>query len=209
MIALRRIADEHGIVLIADEIQTGFGRTGKLFGFQHSGVEPDLVTVAKSLAGGFLLSGVVGKAEVMDSPTPGGLGGTYGGNAIACAAGLAVMAVFEEEGRLEHSVKLGERLRVGLDALQQKYSNIGEVRGRGCMLAIEVVEDRASKKPAVALAQSIIDQARSAGLLLIKCGVQRNVIRFLAPLTTTNAQSDESLSMLDTAFSKCGEVHHQ
>ena len=209
MIALRRIADEHGIVLIADEIQTGFGRTGKLFGFQHSGIKPDLVTVAKSLAGGFPLSGVVGKAEVMDSPTPGGLGGTYGGNAVACAAGLAVMAIFEEEGLLEHSVKVGEKLRAGLLALQQKYSNIGEVRGRGCMQAIEIVEDRAGKRPATSLAQSVIDQARSAGLLVIKCGVQRNVIRFLAPLTTTDAQVEEGLNKLDTAFSKALKSHRQ
>jgi 4-aminobutyrate aminotransferase/(S)-3-amino-2-methylpropionate transaminase len=202
MIALRGIADEQGIVLIADEIQTGFGRTGKLFGFQHSGIKPDLVTVAKSLAGGFPLSGVVGKAAIMDSPSPGGLGGTYGGNAIACAAGLAVMTVFEEESLLERSVQLGRQLRAGLEVLQQKYSNIGDVRGRGCMLAIEIVEDRASKKPAAALAQSIIDQARSGGLLVIKCGVQRNVIRFLAPLTTTDAQIDEGLKMLDTALGK-------
>ncbi len=200
LVALRRLADAHGIVLIADEIQTGFGRTGAMFGFQHSGIQPDLVTVAKSLAGGLPLSGVVGKAAIMDAPTAGGLGGTYGGNALACAAGLAVLSTFEEERLVERSVVLGDQLREGLERLQQKCANIGDVRGRGSMLAIEIVTDRASKTPDPALTQKVIDAACAEGLLVIKCGVQRNVIRFLAPLTTTPVQVDEALRMLGSAF---------
>lgn len=202
MVALRGLADKHGIVLICDEIQTGFGRTGKMFGFQHSGIKPDLVTVAKSLAGGLPLSGVVGRAEIMEAPMPGGLGGTYGGNALACAAGLAVFRIFEEERLVERSNVIGERLRAGLERLQQKFAIIGEVRGLGSMIAMEIVTDRASRKPDAALAQSIIDKARSAGLLVIKCGVQRNVVRFLAPLNTSEAQIDEALGMIETALVK-------
>jgi 4-aminobutyrate aminotransferase/(S)-3-amino-2-methylpropionate transaminase len=200
LVALREIATRHGIVLIADEIQTGFGRTGDLFGFQQSGIKPDLVTVAKSLAGGMPLSAVVGRAEIMEAPTPGGLGGTYGGNALACAAALGVLDAFAEEGLLERSKALGARLRSGLEKLQQKFSKIGEVRGRGSMLAIEIVKDRESKTPDADCAQAMIDAARAGGLLIIKCGVHRNVIRFLAPLVTTDAQADEALTILERAF---------
>lgn len=200
MRGLRELADRHGIVLICDEIQTGFGRTGRMFGFQHSGIRPDLVTVAKSLAGGLPLSGVVGKAEIMDAPAPGGLGGTYGGNALACAAGLTVFKVFEDEKLVERSNVIGNRLRAGLESLQQKFANIGEVRGRGSMIAMEIVTDRDSRKPDADLAQGIIDNARNAGLLVIKCGTHRNVVRFLAPLTTSEAQIDEALGMVKTAL---------
>lgn len=200
MTALRALATKHGIVLICDEIQTGFGRTGRMFGFQHSGIQPDLVTVAKSLAGGLPLSGVVGRAKIMDSPTPGGLGGTYGGNALACAAALAVLQAFDDEKLIEQGAKMGDYLRSTLRSLQQKYSVIGEVRGWGAMLAIEIVRDRASKQHDADLAQKVIDGARAEGLLVIKCGVHRNVIRFLAPLTTTKAQIDEAIAMLDRAF---------
>jgi 4-aminobutyrate aminotransferase/(S)-3-amino-2-methylpropionate transaminase len=200
LVALRNIAAKHGIVLIADEIQTGFGRTGDLFGFEQSGIKPDLVTVAKSLAGGLPLSGVVGRAEIMDAPLPGGLGGTYGGNALACAAALAVIQAFEDEGLLERSVALGVQLREGLERLQQKHSSIGEVRGRGSMLAIEIVKDRESKAPHADLAQKIIDLSREEGLLVIKCGVQRNVIRFLPPLVTKDEQMSEALMMFANAL---------
>lgn len=193
----------HAIVLIADEIQTGFGRTGSLFAFQQTGVQPDLVTVAKSLAGGLPLSGVVGRAAIMDAPLPGGLGGTYGGNALACAAALAVLDIFEEEDLVARGVALGEQLRSGLLALQQRHPRIGEVRGRGFMLAVEMV-GADGHSPDAALAQQVIDGARQVGLLVIKCGVERNVIRFLAPLVTTEAQLAEALHMFGQALAQAG-----
>jgi 4-aminobutyrate aminotransferase/(S)-3-amino-2-methylpropionate transaminase len=198
--ALRALTQQHGIVLILDEIQTGFGRTGKMFAFQHAGIQPDLVTVAKSLAGGLPLSGVVGRAEIMDAPLPGGLGGTYGGNALACAAALAVIDAYEEEQLLARGEQLGARLRQGLLQLQAKYSCIGDVRGTGFMLAIELVEADATRTPDADLTQRLIDAARAGGLLVIKCGVYRNVMRFLAPLVTSEEQIDEALAILDVAM---------
>jgi 4-aminobutyrate aminotransferase/(S)-3-amino-2-methylpropionate transaminase len=200
MQALRAITERHGIVLIADEIQTGFGRTGAMFGYEHSGITPDLVTVAKSLAGGLPLSGVVGKAEIMDAPLPGGLGGTYGGNALACAAALAVLDAFEQDRLLERANQLGDRLNAGLAELQQKYTGIGEVRGLGFMQAIEFVTDRDSKQPDAARAQAVIDRAREGGLLIIKCGVHRNVVRFLAPIVLSEQDLDHALTILDAAL---------
>ncbi|WDG45404.1 4-aminobutyrate--2-oxoglutarate transaminase [Pseudomonas chlororaphis] len=200
--ALRALATQHGIVLILDEIQTGFGRTGSWFGFQHAGIQPDLVTVAKSLAGGLPLSGVVGKAQIMDAPLPGGLGGTYGGNALACAAALAVLDAYEEEQLLARGVALGLRLREGLLRLQRLYPSIGDVRGSGFMLALELVKNDAARSPDAELTQRLIDQARLGGLLVIKCGVHRNVLRFLAPLVTTPEQIDEALAILDAALAR-------
>ncbi|QQZ39573.1 4-aminobutyrate--2-oxoglutarate transaminase [Pseudomonas sp. SK3(2021)] len=200
--ALRALATQHGIVLILDEIQTGFGRTGCWFGFQHAGIQPDLVTVAKSLAGGLPLSGVVGKAQIMDAPLPGGLGGTYGGNALACAAALAVLDAYDEEQLLARGVALGLRLREGLLRLQRLYPCIGDVRGSGFMLALELVKDDAARSPDAELTQRLIDQARMGGLLVIKCGVHRNVLRFLAPLVTTPEQIDEALAILDAALAR-------
>jgi 4-aminobutyrate aminotransferase/(S)-3-amino-2-methylpropionate transaminase len=197
--ALRQRCTEHGIVLILDEIQAGFGRTGTMFGFQHADIKPDLVTVAKSLAGGMPLSAVVGRAEIMDAPTPGGLGGTYGGNAVACAAALAVMDVFEEQDLLGQGEKLAAQLREGLLALQARFPRIGDVRGLGFMLAMEMVAAD-GKSPDAALTQKVIDEARHAGLLVIKCGVHRNVVRFLAPLVTTPDQVTEALGMLEKAL---------
>ena len=200
--SLQEIAHRHGILVIMDEIQSGFGRTGTLFAYEQAGLKPDLVTVAKSLAGGLPLSGVVGRAAIMDAPAPGGLGGTFGGNALACAAALGVLDAFEQDGLLERAVALGERLRAGLESLAQRYPVIGDVRGLGFMQAIEIVADRASRKPDAAMAQAIIDAAREEGLLVIKCGVHRNVIRFLAPLVTTDAQLDEGLGLLDRALAR-------
>jgi 4-aminobutyrate aminotransferase/(S)-3-amino-2-methylpropionate transaminase len=197
--ALRQRCTEHGIVLILDEIQAGFGRTGTMFGFQHADIKPDLVTVAKSLAGGMPLSAVVGRAEIMDAPTPGGLGGTYGGNAVACAAALAVMDVFEEQDLLGQGEKLAAQMREGLLALQARFPRIGDVRGLGFMLAMEMVAAD-GKSPDAALTQKVIDEARHAGLLVIKCGVHRNVVRFLAPLVTTPDQVAEALGMLEKAL---------
>jgi len=200
MQALRKLTERHGIVLITDEIQTGFGRTGKLFGFEHSGIEPDLVTVAKSLAGGLPLSGVVGKAEIMDAPLPGGLGGTYGGNALACAAALGVLDAFEQDGLLARAEALGHQFGAGLERLAAAYPAIGTVRGVGFMRAIEFVKDRASKAPDADKAQAVIDKAREGGLLVIKCGVHRNIVRFLAPLVLSDADLAEALEILEVAL---------
>jgi len=199
--ALREITRRHGIVLIADEIQTGFGRTGKLFAFEHGGIQPDLVTVAKSLAGGLPLSGVVGRAEIMDAPLPGGLGGTYGGNALGCAAALAVLDAFEQDGLLDRAEHLGQKLEAGLRELARKHSIIGDVRGLGFMQAIELVTDRKTKTPDPTHTQHVIDAARERGLLVIKCGVHRNVIRFLAPLIVSDESLDKALAIIDAALS--------
>lgn len=199
MQALRTLTQKHGIVLIADEIQTGFGRTGQMFGFQHSGIQPDLVTVAKSLAGGLPISGVVGRSEIIDAPAPGGLGGTYGGNPLGCAAANAVLDVFERENLLERSREIGAQLREGLLALAEEHEEMGEVRQIGAMVAVEFVSDRRTKAPAAGLVQRVLDAARDEGLLLIKCGVERNVVRFLAPLTTASQDVADALLMFGRA----------
>ncbi|MCU1735109.1 MULTISPECIES: 4-aminobutyrate--2-oxoglutarate transaminase [unclassified Pseudomonas] len=200
MQALRKKTEELGIVLICDEIQTGFGRTGKLFGFQHSGIQPDLITVAKSLAGGLPISGVVGRAEIMDAPLPGGLGGTYGGNPLGCAAALEVISIFQSENLVERSRAIGERLMTGFKALEGRFSSIGHVRAIGAMAAVEFVTDRDSKEPNAALAQRVIDAAREEGLLVIKCGVYRNVVRFLCPLVISEQDVAEALVMFERAL---------
>ncbi|WP_394824210.1 aspartate aminotransferase family protein [Pendulispora albinea] len=194
---LRRLATAYGIVLVLDEIQTGFGRTGRMFAFQHFGIEPDLMTLAKSLGGGLPLSAVVGKAEIMDAPAPGGLGGTYSGNPLACAAALAVLDVFEEEGLLERSQALGAQLHAGLTGLQSRFPRVAEVRGLGCMLAIELSSEGES---AVELTQRILDEARARGLLLLRCGPHKNAIRFLPPLNAMRDDIDRALAILEGAF---------
>lgn len=201
MQALRRITEKHGIVLILDEVQTGFGRTGKMFAFQHLGITPDLVTVAKSIGGGLPISGVVGKAAIMDAPQPGGLGGTYGGNALACAAALAVLDLLENENLLARSNQLGEQLNARLQQLAEKYACIGDVRGIGFMQAVEII-DFETKRPDAALTQKILDSACQEGLLLIKCGIHRNTVRFLAPLVTTDSQLEEALHIFDIALAR-------
>jgi len=201
MQALRRITAQHGILLICDEVQTGFGRTGKMFAFQHLDIKPDLVTLAKSLGGGLPISGVVGKAEIMDAPTPGGLGGTYGGNALACAAALAVLDLFEQDNLLQRSCQLGEQLNARLRQLADKYACIGDVRGVGFMQAVEIL-DFETGRPDAALTQKILDSACQEGLLLIKCGLHRNTIRFLAPLVTTDSQLEEALHIFDIALAR-------
>ncbi len=199
---LRRICDEHGILLVVDEIQSGFARTGKFFAIEHSGVEPDLIVTAKSLAGGLPLSAVVGKADAMDAVGPGGLGGTYAGNPLACAAALAVLDVIREEGLLERSRSLGERIRVRLEGLAARLPSIGEVRGLGAMLALELVRDRDTREPASALAANAIAQARERGLILITCGPFANVIRILVPLTAPDRLVDEGLSILESVLER-------
>jgi 4-aminobutyrate aminotransferase/(S)-3-amino-2-methylpropionate transaminase len=197
---LRRICDENGILFVVDEIQSGFARTGKLFAIEHSGVEPDLIVTAKSLAGGLPLSAVIGTAEAMDAVAPGGLGGTYAGNPLACAAALAVLDVIREEGLLERSRALGERIRARLEALAARLPPIGEVRGLGAMLALELVRDRETREPAPALAAAAVARARERGLILITCGPYANVIRILVPLTAPDPLVDEGLGILESAL---------
>ena len=200
MTGLRAICDEYGICLIVDEVQTGFGRTGKLFAIEHYDVEPDLITVAKSIAAGFPLSGVLGKADVLDAAHDGAVGGTFVGNPVAQAAALAVLDVIEEEGLSERAAAIGETVRTRMLAWQERFPAIGEVRGLGAMLAIELVEDRATKQPAPKLVQAVIDAAMQRGLLLLKAGVHGNVIRVLSPLVVTDAELDEALAVWEDAL---------
>lgn len=199
---LRALCDEHGIVLICDEIQTGFGRTGKLFASEHADVEPDLITVAKGMAGGFPLAGVVGKAEVMDAPAPGGLGGTYAGSPIGCAAALAVLDVIEEEGLVERAVAIGQRFASALGELRAEYPDlVGEIRTeRGAMMALELVEGGTMTKPNPALVKQLLVGCRDKGLIVLACGMFGNVIRFLPALTITDDEIDEGLSIFRDVF---------
>ena len=196
---LRAITQRHGIVLVADEVQSGFGRTGKMFGYQHAAIKPDLVVMAKSLAAGLPLSAVVGTATIMDAPLPGGLGGTYGGNPLACASALAVLDVFETEGLVARAAAIGDQIRAALLRLQATAPRIGDVRGLGAMLAIELVTDPATKEPDAELAQRVIDAARDRGLLLLKCGPHKNVVRLLPPLTASPEDVTSGMAMLDAA----------
>ena len=194
---LRDLTRRHGIVLILDEIQTGFGRTGRMFAYEHAGIEPDLVVMAKGLAGGLPLAAVVGTAEIMDAPAPGGLGGTYAGNALSCAAALAVLEIFEREDLVSRAAGIGRHLRSGLLELQQRVDAIGDVRGLGAMLAIELVTDRESRAPDADLAQRVLDGARDRGLLLLKCGPHKNVVRFLPPLVATSADVAKAIAVVE------------
>ena len=197
---LRELCDEHGILLIADEIQTGFGRTGKMFAIEHSGVTPDLLTASKSLAGGLPLSAVIGRAEVMDSVDPGGLGGTFGGNPVACAAALAVLKVFEEDDLLSRACVIGERVMAAMREMQEKYLDvIGDVRGRGPMAAMELVKDPESCAPDKERAAKVAEKALQSGLMLLTAGQQGNVIRTLMPLPITDNELEEGLSILARA----------
>jgi 4-aminobutyrate aminotransferase / (S)-3-amino-2-methylpropionate transaminase / 5-aminovalerate transaminase len=197
---VRRICDEQGIVLIVDEVQTGFGRTGKFFAIEHSGVEPDLVVIAKSIAMGLPLSGVLGKQEVMDAAAPGAVGGTYVGNPVAQAAALAVLDVIEEDGLVERSGAIGETIRVRMLAWQERWLEIGDVRGLGSMLAIELVAERTTEEPAPKLAADVVQAALSRGLMLITCGSYGNCIRVLVPLVITDAELDEALGVWEEAL---------
>ena len=194
--ALRTLCDQHGIVLVIDEIQTGFARTGKLFAIEHAGVEPDLMTMAKSLAGGFPLAAVVGKAAIMDSPGPGGLGGTYAGSPIACAAALAVLEVIEEEQLCQRAVAIGDTMTGRLRELARELACIGDVRGLGAMVAIELVKNRDPHSPDPDLTKALTKRAAEKGLVLLSCGLYGNVIRFLVPLTASDAIVREGLDIV-------------
>ncbi len=202
LVALRRICDAHGIVLIADEIQSGFGRTGRMFAIEHAGVEPDLMTLAKSLAGGFPLSAVVGRAAIMDAVEPGGLGGTYGGSPIGCAAALAVLDVFEEEPLLQRARLIGNRIEARLAALSDHDRSvpIGKVRGIGAMIGFDVLKSRAGGEPDGPGAKRVTRQALTEGLILLTCGLQGETIRILVPLTITDAALQEGLEGLERAL---------
>jgi len=197
---VRRICDDNGIVLVVDEVQTGYGRTGKMFAIEHYGIEPDLMTVAKSIAAGLPLSGVVGKAAIMDSVGDSGIGGTYVGNPVAQAAALAVLDVFEDEGLVERSTAIGETIRARMEAWQQRWDAIGDVRGLGAMLAIELVHDRDTKNPAPEIASAVVEAAAERGLLLLKSGIYSNCIRVLVPLVVSDGELDEALGVWEQAL---------
>jgi 4-aminobutyrate aminotransferase/(S)-3-amino-2-methylpropionate transaminase len=194
---LQRICRDNGIVFIADEIQSGMGRTGTMFAMEHWGVEADITTVAKSLAAGMPLSAVVGKAEMMSSPQVGGLGGTYGGNPVCCQAALAVLEIFEEENLLQRAVTLGVKIKERFDRFQEQYEMVGDVRGKGPMLALELVRDRVTKEPAAAEAKALVKYCYERGLIILSCGNFGNVIRTLMPLVITDEQLEKGLSILE------------
>ena len=197
---LRALADRHGILIIADEVQTGAGRTGTWFASEQWPVAPDLITTAKSMAGGFPISGVVGRAEVMDAPAPGGLGGTYAGSPIGCAAALAVLKVFDDEQLLARSRALGERLMAGLRRIAVGEPAIGDVRGLGAMVAIELFEEGDTARPDAVLTRQVVVEAARRGLILLSCGTYGNVIRVLVPLTASDLLVDEGLALLADSF---------
>jgi 4-aminobutyrate aminotransferase/(S)-3-amino-2-methylpropionate transaminase len=197
---IRRICDDNGIVLVVDEVQTGFGRTGKMWGIEHYDVEPDLITAAKSIAAGLPLSAVLGKAEIMDAPDDSAIGGTYVGNPVAQAAALAVLDVFEDESLVERAGQIGDTIRGRMDAWRQRWDAVGDVRGLGAMLAIELVHDRGTKDPAPELASAIVEAAADRGLLLLKSGIYSNCIRVLVPLVISDGELDEALGVWEDAL---------
>jgi 4-aminobutyrate aminotransferase / (S)-3-amino-2-methylpropionate transaminase / 5-aminovalerate transaminase len=200
MDGVRRLCDEHGIVMVVDEVQTGFARTGKLLAIEHYGFEPDLITVAKSIAMGLPLSGVIGKAEIMDAPGDSAIGGTYVGNPVAQAAALAVLDVIADENLCARAIAIGDQLRERMLAWQERFAQVGNVRGLGAMLAIELVADAESKEPAAELASAVTDEAAKRGLLLLKSGIYSNCIRVLTPLTLSDPELDEALGVWEEAL---------
>jgi len=200
--ALRKLCDRHGILLVADEVQTGFARTGKMFGIEHSGIRPDLMTVAKSLAGGFPLSAVIGRAEIMDAAEPGGLGGTYAGFPVACAAALAVLDVIEDEKLIDRANVIGEKMKSRLEAISMRNNTvpIAAIRGPGAMIAFDVVKTRGTDEPDPDMTKKILTKAREHGLILLSCGVYGNAIRLLVPLTASDGLLDEGLDVLEQAL---------
>ena len=199
MAELRALCDHHGMLLIADEVQTGFARTGKLFAMEHHGVAADLVTMAKGLGGGLPISAVTGRAEVMDSPNPGGLGGTYAGNPLGVAAAHAVLDVIEEEGLCDRAMRLGQRLKQRLAAARDQIPQIADIRGPGFMNAVEF-NLPGSDSPSPDFANKVREEALKRGLILLTCGVHGNVIRFLAPLTIPDPVFEEALDILDDSL---------
>lgn len=206
MKSLRSICDEHGICLVADEVQSGFARTGKLFAIEHYNIEPDLIPVAKALGGGFPIAGVIGKAAIMDSVEPGGLGGTFGGNPISCAAALAVLDVIEEEQLCERAMTIGAQMVEALERIKTKNTSrpIGDIRGLGAMVAFELVTERGTHTPDPDAVKAVTAKAAELGLILLSCGYWGNTIRLLAPLTIPDDHLLEGLSMLEEALENPG-----
>ena len=194
------ICHNHGVLFIADEVQSGFGRTGKLFASEHYGIEPDIVVTAKSLGGGLPLAAVTGRAEIMDAPGPGGLGGTFAGNPLSCAAALAVLDIFEHENLLERANALGNRFQKRAREWQERWPMIGDVRGLGAMQAIELVQSPEKREPAADEANQIVQYCYEHGLIVLSAGSYSNVIRVLVPLVGTDAQMDEGLDVLEAAL---------
>lgn len=203
---LRALCDQHGIMLIADEVQSGAGRTGTLFAMEQMGVAADITTFAKSIAGGFPLAGVTGRADVMDAIAPGGLGGTYAGNPIACAAALAVLDIFEQENLLQKANTLGKTLRDGLMEIAETHREIGDVRGLGAMIAIELFENGDPGKPNANLTADIVARARDKGLILLSCGPYYNILRILVPLTIDASQIRQGLEIIAQCFDEAKQA---
>ena len=201
---LKKICRDHGIVFIADEVQSGFGRTAKMFAMEHYGVESDIITMAKSIAAGLPLSAVTGRADLMDHPQVGGLGGTYAGNPVACRAGLAVLDQFEKKDLLKRAERIGKRVIEKFSELYQNYPVVGDVRGLGAMVGMELVVDRKTKEPATALTKQLVARCREKGLLMISAGTFSNIIRPLMPLVITDDQLERGLGIIDDAL---GELH--
>lgn len=202
MQGVRNICDKYGIIMIADEIQTGFARTGSLFAMDHFGVAPDLMTFSKSIAAGMPLSAITGRADLMDAPGPGQLGGTFSGSPAACAAALAVLDVIEEENLVNRAVEIGERMMEVFNSWKDKYELIGDVRGLGAMTAIELVKDKETKEPAAEEVKAIMKETHSKGVITISAGIYSNVLRFLPPLVITDEQLEEGLTILEAAIAK-------
>lgn len=200
--ALRALCDTYGIVLIFDEVQTGFARTGKMFAAEHSGVEPDMMTMAKGLAGGFPLAAIVGKAHIMDAPEPGGLGGTYAGNPVACAAALAVLDVIEQENLIANARHIGSVFAARLNTLQSQFADrIGQIRcERGAMIGVELVQNGDANQPDAALTKAVAGACHKAGLIALTCGIRSNVFRFLPALTITDALIHEGFDIFENCF---------
>lgn len=200
LVALREFCDKHGILLIADEVQTGIGRTGKMFAVEHAGIVPDIVTLAKGMGGGFPISAIVGRAEVMDGAMPGGLGGTYAGSPLSCAAALAVLDVIEKDGLLERAVVTGEIMQQHFLELARKNPTIGDVRGLGAMVAVEFFHEGNPSSPAPEVAKALIAEARQRGLLLLGCGAYGNIVRIMAPLSIEDDILAEGLGIFSQAL---------
>lgn len=202
LVALRKLCDENGILLVADEVQTGFARTGRMFGIEHSGIEPDMITVAKSLAGGFPLSGVIGRADIMDAAEPGGLGGTYAGSPVACAAALAVLDAIAEEKLIDRANAMGAHIKGRLQKIASRNDTvpITGIRGHGAMIGFDIVQHRGAYEPDADATKRVTNAALAEGLILLSCGVFSNAIRILVPLTATDATLDEGLDKLERAL---------
>jgi 4-aminobutyrate aminotransferase/(S)-3-amino-2-methylpropionate transaminase len=197
---LQKICQENGIVFVADEIQTGFGRTAKMFAMEHYEVVPDIVITAKSMAGGLPLAAVTGKAEIIDHPQVGGLGGTFGGNPIACQAGIAVLEQFKKKDILSRAERIGNKVLQRFKQIQERFSVVGDVRGLGAMVGMELVVDRKTKEPATALTKQLVNRCREKGLLMISAGTHSNIIRPLMPLVITDEQLEKGLSIIEESL---------